>query len=369
VLRAILVTLAALLAAVVFAACGNSKDDSTSNAAPTPAPSTPAAPGTTAATPSSTAAAGGGEIQSGLKIVHMPKNLGNSYFDIADGGVKEATGEFGGSDNYTGPTEASAASQVPVLRAEIQKGFDALVFSANDPDAVAPVLKQAKDAGIAVVTYDSDANPDSRQIFINQASTEDIGKAQVEMAAEQIGGSGQIAILSASANATNQNAWIKVMKDELESNPAYANIELVDTVYGDDNDQKSFQQTQGLLQKYPDLKAIIAPTTVGIAAAARYIQGSPQKGKVAVTGLGTPNAMRDFVKDGTVKEFALWNPKDLGYLAAFAAASLKSGIITGAEGDKFTAGRLGEYTVGAEGEVLLGPPTRFNAENIDEFDF
>ena len=141
------------------------------------------------------------------------------------------------------------------------------------------------------------------------------------------------------------------------------------TVYGDDDDQKSFQEAQGLLAKYPNLKGIISPTTVGVSAAARYLSGSTYKGKVALTGLGTPNQMRQYVKDGTCAAFALWNPADLGYLAAYAGAALASGLITGKEGDTFTAGKLGQYKVGAGGEVLLGDPFTFDKSNIDQFDF
>jgi rhamnose transport system substrate-binding protein len=158
------------------------------------------------------------------------------------------------------------------------------------------------------------------------------------------------------------------MKTELKK-PEYSKIELVTVAYGNDDDQKSFQETQGLLSSYPDLKGIISPTTVGVAAAARYLSGSQYKGKVALTGLGTPNQMREFVKDGTVKNFALWNPADLGYLAAYAGAALASGMITGKEGEKFTAGKLGEYTIGADSVVVLGPPTVFDTSNIDQFDF
>jgi rhamnose transport system substrate-binding protein len=157
------------------------------------------------------------------------------------------------------------------------------------------------------------------------------------------------------------------MQTELETN--HPDIELVDTVYGDDDDQKSFDQTAALLQSYPDLKGIVSPTTVGIAAAARYLSTSEFKGQVALTGLGTPNQMREYVADGTVTEFALWNPDDLGYLAVQAAAALVNGDIEGKEGDTFTTERLGEYTVGADGVILLGEPFRFNADNIDDFDF
>ena len=187
------------------------------------------------------------------------------------------------------------------------------------------------------------------------------------MIAEQIGDSGEIAILSAAANATNQNAWIEMMKKRPGRQPpghqarrrGLRRRRRPDVV----------RQDRGPAADHPNLKGIISPTTVGIAAAARYLSTSDAKGKVALTGLGTPNQMRDYVEDGTVTEFALWNPGDLGYLAAYAAKALVDGDITGAEGDTFTAGDLGDFTVGADATVLLGDPFKFNADNIGDFNF
>lgn len=250
----------------------------------------------------------------------------------------------------------------------VQQRHDAILIAANDENAVCGPLKQAMAKKVKIVAYDSDTAKECRDLFINQASSEEIGRSQIKLLSEQLGGKGEIAILSATANATNQNTWIKFMEDELKK-PENSGLKLVKTAYGDDDDQKSFQQTQGLLQAYPNLKGIISPTTVGIAAAARYISGSKYKGKVALTGLGTPDQMRQFIKDGTVKQFELWDPKNLGYLASYAAASLASGQISGASGEKFKAGKLGERTIGENGEVILGPPTVFDAKNIDEYHF
>ena len=304
----------------------------------------------------------------GVKMAFLPKQLNNPYTDIEVGGGKAALEELKGEYKLVGPNDASASSQVSYINTLIQQQQDVIGIAANDPNAVCPSLNQARTAGIKVVAFDSDAAKDCRDVFINQATTQGIGEQLAKMASELAGGSGEIAVLSATPNATNQNAWIEVLKTTL-AEPEYANIKLVKVAYGNDDDQKSFQETQGLLQSYPNLKAIVAPTTVGIAAAARYISSSAYKGKVAVTGLGTPNQMRAFVKDGTVTRFALWNPADIGYLAAFAGVALSSGRITGAEGEKFTAGKLGEYTIGKDGEIVLGPPTVFDAANIDKFDF
>ncbi|MBF8192095.1 rhamnose ABC transporter substrate-binding protein [Nonomuraea sp. K274] len=317
---------------------------------------------------SSAAANPNAPLKQGLKIAFLPKQVNNPYFTIADEGGITAAEEFGGEGKEVGPSDASASSQVSYINTLTQQKQDAIVIAANDPNAVVPALKQAMAAGVKVVSYDSDTAADGRQVFVNQAGAEDLGRTEVQLLAEQIDHKGKIAVLSATPNATNQNAWIEFMKDEL-SKPEYKDMELVKVAYGNDDDQKSFTETQGLLRSHPDLAGIISPTTVGIAAAARYLSDSPSKGKVKLTGLGTPNQLRKFVKDGTIEAFELWNPADLGYLASYAAAALASGQITGAEGEKFTAGKLGEYTIGAKGEVLLGKPTVFNKDNIDDFDF
>jgi rhamnose transport system substrate-binding protein len=353
-----LITALALVAALAFAACGETKDDESSSGSESAAESTPA----------------GGEadpnapIKEGLKTVSIPKQLGNPYEEFEHSGVDEALKELGGSNRISGPTDASASSQISIINAAVQQKPDAIIIAGNDPNAVAPALKQAAQRGIKVVGMDSDVAPDARSVFVNQVTTQLVGENQVESIGKQIDYKGEIAILSATANATNQNAWIKVMKETLKK-PKYKDMKLVKVAYGDDDDQKSFQETQGLIQAYPNLKGIISPTTVGVAAAARYLSTSPQKGKIKLTGLGFPNQMRKFVNDGTVEEFQLWVPKDVGYLAGQAAAALASGRITGKEGEKFEAGRLGEYTIGANGEIVLGPLTTFNKDNVDEFDF
>jgi rhamnose transport system substrate-binding protein len=325
-----------------------------------------------AATSTATSASGsGGGAGKALNIVFIPKNLGNPYFDASDSGGQSAVQALGGTYSQVGPQTASPDAQVQYINTAAQQHASAIIVSANDPKAIGDALTQAKQAGTKVVTFDSDTDPQYRDLFVNQASPDGIAKAEVEGLAKQINDSGEIAILSASANATNQNAWIALMKKDLAAD--HPNIKLVDTVYGNDDDQTSFDKTAALLQTHPNLKGIISPTTVGIAAAARYLSTSDKKGKVALTGLGTPNQMRAYVKNGTVKEFYLWNPTNLGYLAAYAAAALVNGQITGKQGDSFTAGKLGKFTVvesdGNKPVVVLGPPLAFTPKNIDKFHF
>jgi rhamnose transport system substrate-binding protein len=345
-----------IVATVALAACSSSGSTSSSSTSA----------GSSTAGSSSGSAAG---LKTGLKVFVIPKNLGNSYFTTADsansGGAIAALSALGDTGTETSGTAATPASQIPAIQAAISKGANALIVSATDPTALCPTLKSAMSRGIKVVTYDSDA-PTCRSVFINQASTAQIGTTEVDMLAKEIGDSGQIAIVSAAASATNQNAWIGYMKTELKK---YPKMSLVSTVYGNDDPTTATQVTQGLLQQYPNLKGIISPTTVGIAAAAGVLDSAKYRGKVALTGLGTPDEMKKYVSDGTVKQFELWNPADLGYLAGYAAVELASGKITGTSGQSFTAGKLGSYTVGADNTVLLGPPFVFSSANIAKFNF
>ena len=304
---------------------------------------------------------------SSLNIVFLPKQINNPYFDTAASGGQKAATDLNGQFKQVGPSSANAAAQVPFITSLTQQHVSAIVISGDDPNAVAPSLKQAMAQGIKVVSYDADVAPDARNVFINQADSEQIGRSEVNLLAQQINSTGQIAILSAASTAANQNTWIGFMKQELAAK--YPNMQLVKVAYGNDDDQTSFNQTLALLQQYPNLKGIISPTTVGIAAAARALESVHKGGQVALTGLGTPNQLRQYVKDGTIKGFELWDPGNLGYLAYYVAALLVEGKIKGNVGETFTAGKLGSFTIAANNVVLLGPPTVFNSANIDQFNF
>ena len=321
----------------------------------------------TSSTPSGSSSTSSGALKKGLKVFVIPKNLGNPYFTLADsvktGGALAALGALGESGTETSGTAATPASQLPAIQAAITKGANALILSATDPSALCPTLKAAMSKGITVVTYDSDA-PTCRDIFVNQASSQAIGDSEVDLLAKDIHDTGEIGIVSAAASATNQNTWIGYMKQELKK---YPKMKLVSIVYGNDDPTTAAQVTQGLLQHYPNLKGIISPTTVGILAAAQVLDTSKYRGKVALTGLGTPVAMKKYVEDGTVGPFELWNPANLGYLAAYAAVNFASKKITGAAGQSFTVGKLGKFTIGADHTILLGPPLVFTKANINSY--
>lgn len=306
--------------------------------------------------------------QAGYKIVNMPKNLGNPYFDACNKGAQEAAKELGDEVIYQAPSDADATKQIEMMNALIAQKVDGMMVSANDPEALVPAGKKAIEAGIVVTSYDAAIGEGGRQIFINQADFEGIGRIQVQILAEMLNYQGEFAILSAAAGMPNQTVWIDWMKKELED-PKYKEMKLVDTVYGDDDDTKSYQKMQGLMKSYPNLKGVISPTSVGIAAGARAITDANMIGKIVITGLGTPNQLKKYVENGSCPKFALWNPVDLGYLTAHVTHKLIAKEITGAAGEKFTAGRLGEYTIAENGVILLGKPYVFDKVNVADFDF
>jgi rhamnose transport system substrate-binding protein len=306
--------------------------------------------------------------QASYKIFLIPKFIGIPVFTLNGQGGKEAGKKLGDTVTYNGPTEASAAKQVPFIDTAVRQGYNAIVISANDPNAVAPALKRAQERGLKVVSYDADAAKDARTVYVSPPDTQSIGAGLVEWVGSQIRYKGQIAILSATTTAANQNAWIAVIKKTLKK-PKYKGLKLAKIAYGNDNDTKSAQETQALLQAYPKLKGIIAPTSVGLPAAARVLQQAKKCGSIALTGLATPNSMRAYTKKRCGKKFGLWNEVDFGYLAVYVAHAVLDGKLTGKAGESLVAGRLGKRTIGANSTMPMGPPLVFTPKNIDKYHF
>ncbi|MBU6244892.1 MAG: substrate-binding domain-containing protein [Actinomycetales bacterium] len=300
--------------------------------------------------------------KSGLKIAVIPKAVNIGYFKGWNDGAQKACKELKAAKcDYIGPTQATGPAQLKFINQAIQQKYNAIVLSAADQNALAPALKKAKAAGICVVTSDADvADTTTRAASVLPASAQRIGEAEVDWIAQEIGGKGKVAILSAAATAANQNAWIDFMKAYLPKK--YPNIQLVGVYYGDDDATKSAQQYNQILTEHPDIAGIISPTTVGIRAAAQ--EKKSKGGTVAITGLGLPSEMKDYVLGGQVTKFGLWNPIDLGYVGTYAAAECAS------SGNKvpksFKAGSK-TYTQGANGVIFLGDPATFDKSNITKF--
>ncbi|WP_229256470.1 rhamnose ABC transporter substrate-binding protein [Duganella lactea] len=302
-----------------------------------------------------------------IRIAMVVKNLGNGFFDAAHTGALDAAKELKNVEIiYTGPTTPSAEGQIEIVNSLISQKVDAIIISANDPNALVPIAKKAMARGIKVVSFDSGLAKDGRMMQLNPSNADLIGLKQIQMASDAIGGQGEIAILSASAQATNQNIWIGVMKKVLEQ-PEFNKMKLVTVAYGDDQSDKSYREAIGLLRSYPHLKAIISPTTVGINAASKAVVDEHLVGKVFVTGLGLPSEMAGHVKSGAVREFAIWNPIDLGYAATYAAYDFVKKQPGAQAGGSISAGRMGSIAIDANGEAAMAPPFTYNKGNVDQF--
>jgi rhamnose transport system substrate-binding protein len=300
-----------------------------------------------------------------VKIAIVVKALGIGFFEAAAKGAEEAAAELGDVEIiYTGPTDTTAEGQIEVVNSLIAQGVNAIAISANDKDALVPTLQKAMERGITVISWDSGVAPEGRQMHLNPSSNALIGNTIIKLAADNMPDGGEVAILSASATATNQNIWIEEAKKVL---PNYPGITLVDVVYGDDLADKSYREAQGLIAKYPNLKAIIAPTTVGILAASQAVTDAGLIGKINVTGLGLPSEMAGAVESGATVSFAIWNPIDLGYAATMISYNLVKGNATAAPDAEIGMGRMGNVKLDAMNEGAMSDPFTYDASNIADF--
>ncbi len=292
----------------------------------------------------------------------VAKSAGNENMKIMTDGFRSVIEEHGGKVIVKEPSFATN-DQTELISSLISQDVSGISVAVNDPMSLSTILKEARNKGIYISSFDSPANKDDRDIFINQAGADEVGRTLVEAVYDISGGEGQWAILSSTSLAPNQNTWIEKMMSELEKNRKYDDLFLVDVTYGDDEILKSKEKTRKLLERYPDLKVICAPTTKGILAAAEVI--SETGSEVRLTGLGRPEEMSDYIgPDKTCPYIFFWDSYALGKLTAYAAMALEEGTITGAVGESFNAGELGSFTIKKDKdggtEVVLGPLVRIN---------
>jgi ABC-type sugar transport system substrate-binding protein len=300
-----------------------------------------------------------------LKMGLMPKLVGISYFNASEKGAREAAAELGVDLDCDGPATDSAEEQVKMIDRWIAQGHDIIAVAANDPELIAPALRRAKEAGITVLTWDADANPQAsrRETFVNQAPVDAIGATMVDLLGKALEGQGKVVIVTGSATSPNQNAWIKAMRARMAEK--YPRLQLLETLVSDEDQAKAYRLSRDVINAHADLKGIWAITSVALPGAAKAVRDAGKTGQIYVTGLSLPNTMRQYVDDGTVPEFVLWSPVDLGYLTVHAAKRLRERRL--ADGVQ-TIGRLNEIQV-TPGEVLLGPPKVFDRDNIGQYDF
>src|ERR687892_1797956 len=369
--RSIIWALAALVVVLVLAAaaCGGDDDGDEEGASQDTAADT-----------------GGGGDESGVvtfepgqdfSSVLLPKQTGVSVFDQENQGAEEAAGELqaDGVESLGPASPAECVSgQIDVVTNATTQGRNAIMISNCAGDQIEPSVQQAADAGVTVVSWDSPIpSGEGESVFIAQVDFDETGVVMADMALEILGEEGgEFAILSASADAANQNAWIAAMEEALQD-PKYASLELVDTVYGDDDSEKSYDEALGLVDKHRNLKLIMAPTTVGIAAAGKAMTDEGLCDQIKVSGLGLPDEMAQYTNSGCAPQFALWSFVDLGYVTMHAAYAIGTGQVEAAAGETFDAGRMGSYTIEEDPtrdsgrlRIVMGPFTVYDESNVDE---
>ncbi|MCW3060350.1 MAG: Secreted solute-binding lipoprotein, partial [Capsulimonas sp.] len=303
-----------------------------------------------------------------VNVYLLPKQKGIAYFTSCSVGAEAAAKELGDVNLvYDGPTDGAPEAAASLIESWTLKGANVICVSPNDPNVLSPAMEKARKQGVHTLTWDADSKPESREFFVDQATSEQIGDALVDTMAKDIGGAeptGKVAIVTATLTAANQNEWIKYMKERLKK---YPKLELIGVKPCNDNQTLAFQVTQDLMKTYPDLKGVFGISSVAFPGAAEAIKQAGKSGQVLVTGLSTPNNMKPYVKGGTVKSVVLWNTEDLGYLTIYAAEAVATGKLKpGAT--TFHAGKLGDKKIDGD-KILLGDILVFNKDNIDKFDF
>jgi rhamnose transport system substrate-binding protein len=303
---------------------------------------------------------GGGDVT----VAFVPKLQGIPYFEAMNTGGQAACEELGCTWLYQGPVEADPAAQADIVRSYIQQGVDALIVAPNDPDSMAPLLKEAQDAGISVATSDTDAPNSVREVFVSQASTEGIGQALTDALLEAMGGSGKYAIVSCGQTAENLNSWIEVQRAYTAQK--YPEAEIVDVVYAGEDQARATQLATDLMNANPDLTGLVGECTSSAPGVAQAVQDAGRVGEVFTVGLGTPQSMKPYLEARSSSAAILWDVENLGYLTAWAGAQLAAGRQFQPTNNVSPDLSAIEYDAASK-TLLLGPPLAITDANVDEF--
>lgn len=316
----------------------------------------------------SSAGAAGRCTNGPIKIGLIPKLGTDPYMVTVQKAVEAAAAKDGSTVIYTSPSDATGAAQIPFVNQLISQNVDVIAISGSDLNSASAALAKAREAGIKVISWDSDVAPDSRAFFLNQADTGKIGDQMLASLADMIGSEGEFAILSSTQTAVNQNAWIESIKDKLANDPKYAKMKLVTVAYGEEKADVNAQKAKELVQAYPDLKGIIVPAGIGLPAAAEALSQSGDLGRVKISGLGPVSLVSQYIETGNVQD-VWWNVTNLGTLTFATAEQYAQCKIEPKEGTTYSVDGLGQFTVGANGTVLLGEPTIVTPQNVKDFPF
>jgi ABC-type sugar transport system substrate-binding protein len=296
-------------------------------------------------------------------IAMMPKAKGDPYFVSCLVGAEEAADELGVELIWDGPTGLDAARQNEVIENWITRRVDVIAVAVENRAGISTVLRKARERGIHVLTWDADAEPDARDYFVNQATSEGIANTLTDEAARLLGGTGEFAIITGALSAANQNEWIAFIRKRLEQHPG---LTLATIRPSDDDRDKAFSETQTIMRVNPGVRLVMAISAPAVPGAAEAVRQANRR-DIHVIGLSLPNINKPYVHEGWAQTVVLWNTRDLGYLTIHAAVQLLQGSL-GEGAQSMRAGRLGELEI-RNSEIILGPPLKFTRDNIDQFDF
>ncbi|NNG36985.1 autoinducer 2 ABC transporter substrate-binding protein [Nakamurella aerolata] len=318
----------------------------------------------------SAGAAGAGSVEKAsknFKVAFVPKLQGIPYFEAMNAGGKQAASDMGVTWLYQGPTQADAAAQADIVRNLIQQKVDALFIAPNDPGSMAPVIQQGIDGGIKVGTSDTDAPDSARQVFVSQASTEGIGQGLTDELMKAMGNKGKYAIVSCGETAENLNSWIKVQ--QAYTKEKYPDAEIVDVVYAGEDVAKATQMATDLMNANPDLTGLVGECTSSAPGVAQAVKDAGKIGKVFTVGLGTPQTMAPYLKDGSSSASVLWDVQALGYLTVWAGVQMAEGKEFAAKPEIGTDNLKDVSYDAATKTLLLGPPLVLTKDNVDNYNF
>jgi len=301
------------------------------------------------------------------KVAFIPQLVGIPYFTAMERGGKKAAKEFDVKFTYRGAPTASAPQQVQIMDNLVRQGYKAISVSVLDPASINPSIKAARSKDVSVLTSDSDSPDSERQAYVAQATDQALGFTLMDRLAKQVGGKGQIGVVSGEATATNLNSWIKFMKQRAKER--YPGIDIVDTRFTKGGATEDAQrQAQDLMTSYPKLKGLVAVASTTVPGVAQAVQGAGKTGKVKVIGYGSPETVKPFVKKGIMKESILWNPEDLGYLTVWAMRQVADGKSFKASNEVPGLDKPVAYDK-AKKQLLLGPPLVIDKANVDKYEF
>ncbi|HEV7957171.1 MAG TPA: autoinducer 2 ABC transporter substrate-binding protein [Marisediminicola sp.] len=309
----------------------------------------------------------GGGSDEKVTVAFVPKLQGVPYFEAMNAGAQRAAEELGNIEwLYQGPTTADAAAQADVVRSFIQQQVDVLIVAPNDPDSLAPLLKEAQDAGIHVGTSDTDAPNSVREVFVNQATAEGIAKQVIDSLAKAMGEAGEYAIVSCGETAENLNSWIDAEK--AYQSEAYPDMTLVEVGFSGEDPAANAQMATDFMNANPNLTGLVGQCTTSAVGVAQAVRDAGAIGKVFSVGVGTPQSMLPYLEDKSSSASILWDVEEFGYLTAW--AGLQLGLGNSFEATNNVSKKLPsvEY-VEADKMLILGPALEITVDNAGDFDY